>query len=186
MLDMLFCHPRPLRRPHLAKVLPTGDGRQERQQEVSQVVDNPGKLGATHVKTRWDEAGKPYTCTADDAFAMSRRLAREEGILVGISAGANACNDDDEQVHCPGRRTDSYLELDLESGQTYRIRVSGASGVVGWVSILAIQNSTTPPNDLCPNAIAVKVGYQALRFLSSRAAAAFASSIASRVASIWE
>jgi predicted dehydrogenase len=24
-------------------------------------------LGATHVKTRWDEAGKPYTCTADDA-----------------------------------------------------------------------------------------------------------------------
>jgi cysteine synthase A len=29
------------------------------------------------------------TCTADDAFAMSRRLAREEGILVGISAGAN-------------------------------------------------------------------------------------------------
>ena len=30
------------------------------------------------------------TCTAEDAFAMSRRLAREEGILVGISAGANA------------------------------------------------------------------------------------------------
>jgi cysteine synthase len=28
-------------------------------------------------------------CDADDAFAMSRRLAREEGILVGISAGAN-------------------------------------------------------------------------------------------------
>ncbi len=28
-------------------------------------------------------------CSADDAFAMSRRLAREEGILVGISAGAN-------------------------------------------------------------------------------------------------
>ena len=29
------------------------------------------------------------TCTADDAFAMARRLAREEGILVGISGGAN-------------------------------------------------------------------------------------------------
>jgi cysteine synthase A len=29
------------------------------------------------------------TCTADDAFATSRRLAREEGILCGISAGAN-------------------------------------------------------------------------------------------------
>jgi cysteine synthase A len=29
------------------------------------------------------------TCPADEAFAMSRRLARESGILVGISAGAN-------------------------------------------------------------------------------------------------
>lgn len=29
------------------------------------------------------------TCTADDAFATARRLARTEGILVGISAGAN-------------------------------------------------------------------------------------------------
>lgn len=28
-------------------------------------------------------------CSADDAFATSRRLARTEGILVGISAGAN-------------------------------------------------------------------------------------------------
>ncbi|MDX6646186.1 MAG: cysteine synthase [Miltoncostaeaceae bacterium] len=29
------------------------------------------------------------TCSADDAFAMARRLAREEGVLVGISSGAN-------------------------------------------------------------------------------------------------
>ena len=29
------------------------------------------------------------TVDAEDAFAMARRLAREEGILVGISAGAN-------------------------------------------------------------------------------------------------
>ena len=29
------------------------------------------------------------TCRADDAFATTRRLAREEGILTGISAGAN-------------------------------------------------------------------------------------------------
>jgi cysteine synthase A len=29
------------------------------------------------------------TVTAEDAFQTSRRLAREEGVLVGISAGAN-------------------------------------------------------------------------------------------------
>jgi cysteine synthase A len=29
------------------------------------------------------------TVSADDAFATARRLAREEAILVGISAGAN-------------------------------------------------------------------------------------------------
>jgi len=41
-----------------------------------------------------DEEGHPQiteciTVTDDDAFAMARRLAKEEGILVGISTGAN-------------------------------------------------------------------------------------------------
>jgi len=31
-----------------------------------------------------------------------------------------ACNDDDEQAHCMGPRTDSYLELALDAGETYR------------------------------------------------------------------
>jgi cysteine synthase A len=29
--------------------------------------------------------------TNDDAFTMARRLAKEEGVLVGISTGANVC-----------------------------------------------------------------------------------------------
>ena len=36
-----------------------------------------------------DAYDEVITCTAEDAFATSRRLAREEGIHVGISAGAN-------------------------------------------------------------------------------------------------
>jgi predicted dehydrogenase len=36
-------------------------------------------LGATHVKTRWDETGNPYTCTADDAAYATFRL---EGDIV--------------------------------------------------------------------------------------------------------
>ncbi|MEQ1859095.1 MAG: cysteine synthase A [Chthoniobacteraceae bacterium] len=48
----------------------------------------PGNL---HLK---DEAGNPQITECikvsnDDAFAMARRLAKEEGILVGISTGAN-------------------------------------------------------------------------------------------------
>jgi cysteine synthase A len=42
----------------------------------------PGVLNASV----YDEV---IRCSADDAFETSRRLAREEGILVGISAGAN-------------------------------------------------------------------------------------------------
>ncbi len=36
-----------------------------------------------------DAYDEVVTCSSEDAFAMSRRLAREEGILCGISAGAN-------------------------------------------------------------------------------------------------
>jgi predicted dehydrogenase len=32
-------------------------------------------LGATHIPTRWDEAGKPYACTADDAAYATFQLA---------------------------------------------------------------------------------------------------------------
>ena len=30
-------------------------------------IESVSCLGATHVPTRWDEAGKPYACTADDS-----------------------------------------------------------------------------------------------------------------------
>ena len=36
-------------------------------------------LGATHIPQRWDEAGKPYTCTADDAAYAIAELVGHNG-----------------------------------------------------------------------------------------------------------
>lgn len=41
-------------------------------------------LGATHIPTRWDEAGKPYTCTADDAAYATFEL--ENGIVAQFAS----------------------------------------------------------------------------------------------------
>jgi len=49
-------------------------------------------IGANFVPDilRRDLIDEVITCTNDDAFAMAKLLAKKEGILVGISAGANA------------------------------------------------------------------------------------------------
>lgn len=41
-------------------------------------------LGATHVKRRWDEAGKPYDCTADDSAYATFEL--EGGIIAHFNS----------------------------------------------------------------------------------------------------
>jgi predicted dehydrogenase len=41
-------------------------------------------LGATHVKTRWDEAGKPYRCTADDSAYATFEL--ENGVVAQFNS----------------------------------------------------------------------------------------------------
>jgi len=62
-----------------------------------------------------------------------------------------ACND-----NVCGTR--SQITFNAIAGQTYLIRVSGASGAYGFFAIRTIQNTTVPPNDLCPNAIVVSNG----------------------------
>jgi predicted dehydrogenase len=41
-------------------------------------------LGATHVPTRWDEAGKPYECTADDSAYATFEL--EGGVIAHFNS----------------------------------------------------------------------------------------------------
>ena len=41
-------------------------------------------LGATHIKTRWDEQGKPYQCTADDSAYATFEL--EGGIIAHFNS----------------------------------------------------------------------------------------------------
>ncbi|MEW6510968.1 MAG: Gfo/Idh/MocA family oxidoreductase [Bacteroidota bacterium] len=41
-------------------------------------------LGATHIPTRWDEAGKPYSCTADDAAYATFTL--ENGVVAQFNS----------------------------------------------------------------------------------------------------
>jgi predicted dehydrogenase len=41
-------------------------------------------LGATHVPTRWDESGKPYACTADDAAYATFELS--DGIVAQFNS----------------------------------------------------------------------------------------------------
>ncbi|MBF0279096.1 MAG: Gfo/Idh/MocA family oxidoreductase [SAR324 cluster bacterium] len=55
------------------------------------VVDNifgkikaVSNIGATHIKKRWDEAGKPYECTTDDSAYTTMEL--ENGIIVQINS----------------------------------------------------------------------------------------------------
>jgi hypothetical protein len=61
-----------------------------------------------------------------------------------------SCNDD--KFPCGLR---SIITFPAVAGQSYRIRVSGFNGAVGWFSIRATQAATPPPNDLCINAIPI-------------------------------
>lgn len=51
-------------------------------------------LGATHVKTRWQENGEPYTCTADDAAYATFRLENDITVQFNSSWATRVRRDD--------------------------------------------------------------------------------------------
>jgi hypothetical protein len=60
------------------------------------------------------------TCGSKADTVLSAWTGPRCGPYTAITDG---CNDDDDLEHCTGARTDSYLELDLEAGSTYRFMV---------------------------------------------------------------
>jgi photosystem II stability/assembly factor-like uncharacterized protein len=106
--------------------------------------------GAGRAGTLWFE----FTPAESAHYAISTCGSLADTVLsvwTGATCGpytavAGGCNDDDESVHCDGRRTDSWLELDLEAGTTYRIMASAYEpGSRGSLRLNVECDGCTPP-----------------------------------------
>jgi predicted dehydrogenase len=80
-------------------------------------------LGATHVKTRWDEAGKPYNCTADDSAYATFEL--EGGVVAQFNSS-----------WCVRVRRDDLLTLQVDGTK--------GSAVAGLRDCIVQHGSATP------------------------------------------
>ncbi len=72
-------------------------------------------LGATHVGRRWDEAGRPYDCTADDAAYATFEL--EGGIIAQFNSS-----------WCVRVRRDDLLTIQVDGTKAPRWRACGTAG----------------------------------------------------------
>ena len=70
------------------------------------------------------------TCGSGADTLLSAWTGDACGSYIEVAGG---CNDDDENDHCFGPRTDSYLELDLDAGTTYRFMVGSWRSLQGSV-----------------------------------------------------
>jgi len=84
--------------------------------------DNVGRWGSTWFELTPDEDGSYAisTCGSGSDTVLSVWTGPACGPYTELTGG---CNDDDEMVHCSTSRSNSYLELDLDGGTTYRIMV---------------------------------------------------------------
>ncbi len=68
-------------------------------------------LGATHIKTRWNEEGKPYPCTADDAAYATFELAGDIVAQFNSSWTTRVRRDDLLTMHVDGTRGSAVAGL---------------------------------------------------------------------------
>lgn len=80
-------------------------------------------LGATHIKTRWDEAGNPYPCTADDSAYATFEL--EGGVVAHFNSS-----------WCVRVRRDDLLTLQVDGTK--------GSAVAGLRDCVAQSHAATP------------------------------------------
>ena len=86
-------------------------------------IKNVSCLGATHIKERWDESGKPYKCTADDSAYATFEL--ENGIICQFNSS-----------WCVRVRRDDLLTLQVDGTK--------GSAVAGLRDCVSQQYNNTP------------------------------------------
>jgi len=112
-------------------VLNNGAGNVEESDPAPGCVDEPDDDNAG----RWGSTWFDLTPAESGTYAISTCGSGADTVLsvwTGPSCGpytelAGGCNDDDDMAHCSASRTNSYLELELESGATYHIMVGSYS-----------------------------------------------------------
>jgi predicted dehydrogenase len=68
-------------------------------------------LGATHIKKRWDESGRPYTCTADDSAYATFKLAGDVIAHFNCSWATRVRRDDLLTLHVDGTKGSAVAGL---------------------------------------------------------------------------
>jgi predicted dehydrogenase len=74
-------------------------------------VESVSCLGATHIKTRWDEAGRAYPCTADDSAYATFKLAGDIVAHFNCSWATRVRRDDLLTLHVDGSKGSAVAGL---------------------------------------------------------------------------
>ncbi len=113
-------------------------------------VSDPGDSKAGTWGSMWFE----FTPTESHRYSLSTCGSGADSVLTVWTGGtcgpytavAGGCNDDDEATHCDGGRTDSYVDVDLDAGTTYRVMIgSYSNSSKGRINLQVACSDCAPP-----------------------------------------